>query len=83
MVGPGQAQNRTALQQVGVFLPQFYSTPRGRVMAYGFHSIFRRIYMLCGLFVMVKRLWTEYMSSRTTEVEHGVLELSKSGQNGK
>ena len=33
MVGPGQAQKGTALQEVGVFLPRFYFTPRGRVMA--------------------------------------------------
>ena len=33
VVGPGQAQNGTALREVGVFLPRFYSTPMGHVMA--------------------------------------------------
>ena len=63
MVGPGQARNGTALREVGVFLPRFYSTPRGRVMAYEFHPISEQICMLCGLFVIVGRSWTEYMSS--------------------
>ena len=63
MVEPGQAQNGTALREVGVFLPRFYSTPRGRVMAYEFHPVSGQICMLCGLFVIVGRLWTVYMSS--------------------
>ena len=38
MVEPGQAWNETTLREVGVFLPRFYSTHRGLVMAYGFRS---------------------------------------------
>ena len=52
VVGPGQARNRTALLEVGVFLPRFYFMLRGLVMAYGFRSDFGRICMLCDLFVM-------------------------------
>ena len=64
MVKLGDARNGTALREVGVFLPQFYCTPRGRVMAYGFRSASGRFFMLCGLFVIVGWSWTEYMSSR-------------------
>ena len=60
VVGPGQARNGTALQEVGVFLPRFYSTPRGRVMAYGFRLDSERICMMC---VIVGWSGTEYMSS--------------------
>ena len=60
VVGPGQARNGTALQEVGVFLPRFYSTPRGFVMAYGFRPDFERICMMC---VIVGWSGTEYMSS--------------------
>ena len=49
-------------------------------MAYGFRPDSGRICMMC---VIVGRSRTEYIVLRTTEVEHGVLELSKSGQNGK
>ena len=63
VVGLGDAWNRTVLREVGVFLPPFYSTPRGRVMAYKFCLIFGQICMMCGLFVIVGRSWTEYMSS--------------------
>ena len=49
------------LREVGVFLPRFYSTPRVRVMAYGFRPDFGRICMMC---VVVGWLGTEYMSSR-------------------
>ena len=62
MVELGQAQNGTSLPEVGVFLPRFYSTPRGRVMAYGFHLVSRKICMLRGLCVIVGWLGTEYMS---------------------
>ena len=64
VVGPGQAQNETELQDVGVFLPRFYSTPRGRLMAYGFRQVSGRICMVCSLFVIMGWSWTEYMSSR-------------------
>ena len=37
VIEPGQARNGTTLREVGVFLPRFYFTPRGRVMAYGFY----------------------------------------------
>ena len=63
VVGPEQARNETALREVSVFLPRFYSTPRGRVMVYGFLLVSGQIYMLCGLFVIVGRSWTKYMSS--------------------
>ena len=66
MVGPGHARNGTTLQVVGVFLPRFYSTPRGRVMAYGFHSDSGRICMMC---VIMGRSGTEYMSSRDHQVQ--------------
>ena len=64
VVGPRQARNGTALQEVGVFLPRFYSTLKGHVMAYGFRLVSGRICILCGLFVIVGQSWTEYMSSR-------------------
>ena len=60
----GHAQNGIALREVGVFLPRFYSTPRGSVMAYGFRLVFGRICMMCGLFVIVRLSWTECMSSQ-------------------
>ena len=63
MVGPGQARKGITLQDVGVFLPRIYSTPRGYVMAYRFCPVFELICMLCGLFFIVGRSWTEYMSS--------------------
>ena len=63
VVGLGQARNETILREVGVFLPRFYSTPKGLVMVYGFHLVSRRICMFCGLFVIVGRSWTKYMSS--------------------
>ena len=63
MVGPGQVRNETTLREVGVFLPRFYSTPRGLVMAYWFRSDSGRICMLCGLFVMGGQSGNEYMSS--------------------
>ena len=47
VVRPGQARNRTALREVGVFLPRFYSTPRGRIMAYGFRPDSGQICMVC------------------------------------
>ena len=47
MVIHGQARNGTALREVGVFLPRFNSTPRDRVMAYGFHADYGRICMVC------------------------------------
>ena len=53
VVRPGEAQNKTELQVVGVFLPRFYSTLRGRAMAHGFRLVFERICMLCGLFGIV------------------------------
>ena len=43
----GQARNGTALREVGVFLPRFNSTPRGRIMAYGFRPDSGRICMVC------------------------------------
>ena len=61
VVRPGQARNGTVLQEVGVFLPRFYSTPRGHVMAYRFRQDSERICMMC---VIVGRSGTEYMSSR-------------------
>ena len=64
VVEPGKARNRTTLREVGVFLPRFYSTPRGRVMAYEFYPVFKRICMLCGLFVIMGQSWTKYMSSQ-------------------
>ena len=33
-------------------------------MAYRFHPISGRICMLCGMFVIMGRSWTEYISSR-------------------
>ena len=47
LIGPGQAQNETTLREVGVFLPQFYSKLKGRVMAYGFCPDSGRICMMC------------------------------------
>ena len=60
VVGPGNARNGTMLREVGVFLPQFYSTPSGCVMAYMFRSDSRQICLMC---LIMGRLGTEYMSS--------------------
>ena len=64
VVGPRHAWNVTVLRDVGVFLTRFYSTPRGRVMAYGFRPVSGRICMLWGMFAIVGLSWTEYMSSQ-------------------
>ena len=60
VVGPGQAENETALQEIGVFLPRFYSMPEGCVMAYGFRPNSGQICMIC---VIVGWSGTEYISS--------------------
>ena len=71
VVGPRQARNGTALREVGVYLPRFYSMTRGRVMAYGvLFGFWTNLYDVCDC-GMVRDLVDEFLgpsrSSTTTQ----------------